>query len=297
MAYLLLPLASSLIYVVGALFLKDAAVRGVGIWRTTITTNVICGLVFSTLLLLGGRWLEPRAWIQPAATALLFLLGQVFGFIALQRGDVSVATPMLGIKVIFVALFVTLVIGERVPAPVWVAAALSSAGILFLSRGGPAGGGGTGPAIVFGALAAVAFALFDVLVQKWAPAWGAGRFLPVMMGCVALFSLPLALLGPKRLGPMPAGGWRPLLLGGFSIAFQGLMLISSLALFSKATRINVVYSARGLWSVLAVWWVGHWWGNRERDHGAAVFRIRLVGAGLLLAAIVLVVLARETSRA
>lgn len=292
MAYLLLPFAASLIYVVGALFLKDAATRGVGIWRTTIVTNVICGLVFSSLLLMGGRIPEARAWVQPAATALLFLAGQIFGFIALQRGDVSVATPMLGIKVIFVALFVTLVIGERVAPAVWVAAALSSAGILFLSRGGPSAKGGTGPAIVFGALAAAAFALFDVLVQKWAPAWGAGRFLPVMMGCVALFSLTLLGLGKSRLGEMPAGAWRPLVLGGVSIAVQGLMLITSLAVFSKATRINVVYSARGLWSVLAVWSVGHWWGNKERDQGASVFRARLVGAGLLLAAIVLVVLTR-----
>jgi hypothetical protein len=42
--------------------------------------------------------------------------------------------------------------------------------------------------------------------------------------------------------------------------------------------------------VLAVWVVGHWFGNREREQGAAVLRSRLLGAGLLLAAIVLVVL-------
>jgi len=68
-----------------------------------------------------------------------------------------------------------------------------------------------------------------------------------------------------------------------------VLLIASLALFAKATRINVVYSARGLWSVLAVWWVGHWFGNSERNQGSLVFRMRLLGAGLLLGAIVLVV--------
>jgi len=54
----------------------------------------------------------------------------------------------------------------------------------------------------------------------------------------------------------------------------------------------VVYSARGLWSVVAVWVLGPWFGNRERDRGAAVFRARLAGAALLLGAIVLAIVAR-----
>lgn len=290
MTYLVMPFAASLLYVFGALLLKDASVRGVGLWRTTIVTNLIFGAVFATLWLLGGTLPGPSAWIQPASAAALFLAGQVFALVALQRGDVSVATPVMGIKVVLVALFVTWILDERVPGSVWIAAALSSAGVVLLSRGGgSAQAGGTTPALSFGALAATAFALFDVLVQKWAPAWGAGRFLPVMMGFVSLYSLPLLALGEK---PVPTGGWRPLLLGGTLIAVQGLLLISSLALYARATTINVVYSARGLWSVALVWVVGPWFGNRERDQGGAVFRARLAGAALLLGAILLVVLER-----
>jgi drug/metabolite transporter (DMT)-like permease len=293
MAYLLLPFAASLIYVAGALFLKDASSRGVGLFRLTAFTNVFFGVVFALLWVLGGRLREPGAWVQPAITAALFLTGQVLAIVALQRGDVSVATPVMGLKVVLVALFVTLIVGERVPVAIWIAAALSSAGIVFLSRGGSTPGHGrTAPALIFGGLAAAAFALFDVLVQKWSPAWGAGRFLPIMMGFVALYSaLPLPL-GRKVLGDSVPGSWRPLLLGGLCLAVQGALLISALALYARATTINVVYSARGLWSVLAVWVVGHWFGNREREHGAAVLRTRLLGAGLLLAAIVLVVLKR-----
>jgi drug/metabolite transporter (DMT)-like permease len=230
------------------------------------------------------------AWIQPAIAAALFLAGQVFALIALQRGDVSVATPVMGLKVVLVAFFVTIIIGDRVPRVVWIAAALSSVGVIFLSRRGEGTHGvGTIPALVYGALAAAAFALFDVLVQKWSPAWGAGRFLPVMMGFVALYSVGLLAVGRE---PVPAGAWRPLLLGGLFVAVQGALFISSLALFARATTINVVYSARGLWSVVVVWAVGHWFGNRERDQGAAVLRSRLFGAALLLGAIVLVVAAR-----
>jgi len=113
-----------------------------------------------------------------------------------------------------------------------------------------------------------------------------------MMGFVALFSMGLLAVG---LEPVPEGAWRPLLLGGLFIAVQGALLITSLAVNTKstATTINVVYSARGLWSVAVVWAIGHWFGNRERDQGAAVLRARLLGAALLLGAIVLVVAVRR----
>ena len=290
MAPLLLPFAASLIYVLAALFIKKASVRGAGLLPTTVATNLIIGAAFSVLWVLGGRLPGPEAWIQPAVTAGLFVAGQLLAFVALQRGDVSVATPVLGLKVVLVAFFVTRLLGERVPPAVWAAAGLSSAGIVLLGRGGgPAGSSGTGTALVFGGLAAASFALFDVLVQKWAPSWGAGRFLPVTMGLVALFSLPLLALPSD---PVPAAAWRPLLAGGLLGAFQALLLISALALYARATTINVVYSARGLWSVGAVWVLGPWFGNRERERGAAVFRARLAGAALLLGAIVLVIAAR-----
>jgi len=290
MAYLLLPFSASLLYVFGAIYLKDASSRGVGVWRTTVVTNLIFSIIFSSLWLLGGRLPEMSAWIQPAIAAALFLAGQVAALVALQRGDVSVATPVMGLKVVLVALFVTLIIGDRVRPVVWIAAALSSVGVIFLSRRGVGSqAGGTIPALLYGALAAAAFALFDVLVQKWSPGWGAGRFLPVMMGFVGLYSLGLLALAQD---PVPAGAWRPLILGGFFVAVQGAMFISSLALFARATTINVVYSARGLWSVVVVWAIGHWFGNRERDQGSAVLRSRLFGAALLLGAIVLVVAAK-----
>jgi drug/metabolite transporter (DMT)-like permease len=293
MASLLMPLAGSLIYVFGALFLKEASMRGAGLWRTAAVVNVICAVVFAGLWPMGGRLPGIEAWGQPAAVAGLWIAGQIFALLALSLGDVSVATPVMGVKVILVALFVTAFIGDRVAPAVWIAAGLSSVGVIFLSRGGPGPAAGrTGPALLFGGLSAVTFALFDVLVQKWAPAWGPGRFLPVMMMFVAGFSTLMIPLSLRRKETVPPGAWRPLLLGGFFIAVQGVLLITALAQFSKATTINVVYSARGLWSVAAVWWVGHWFGNLERDRGPAVLRARLAGAALLLAAIVLVVFAR-----
>jgi hypothetical protein len=158
--------------------------------------------------------------------------------------------------------------------------------------GGGGGGRGSTPGraalgVVFGLLAAMAFALFDVLVQKWAPGWGAGRFLPVMMGFVAVYSVAMLLVTRQ---PIRGPGGGALWAGAACMSTQAVLLITALALYNKATAINIAYSARGLWSVLAVWLVGGWFGNQERGRGAAVLRGRLLGAALLLAAIVLAVI-------
>ncbi len=291
--YLLLPLLSAVLYVCAALFLKQAGTRGASLWAMTVVANLICAVSFSALWVLGGQMPPVSLWWQPAVVALLFLAGQVVSFLALTRGDVSVATPVLGLKVVLVAALVTLVTGEAVSGALWTAAVLSSAGIVFLNRGDD----DSTPhharlTLALGAIAAAAFALFDVLVQHWTPAWGAGRFLPVLMWMVGLASLAAVPFLRPSIGPVPRPAWRPLGLGSALIALQGLCLITALALYGQATAVNVVYSSRGLWSVLAVWWAGHWFGNAERHRGARVLGWRLAGAALLMAAVVTVVVER-----
>jgi drug/metabolite transporter (DMT)-like permease len=287
---LLLPLASALIYVVGALLIKRSNEFGVGIWRTTFVSNLTSALLFLLLLPLGGT-VNLDLWWEPVIVAGLFVLGQVCNFLSLQLGDVSVATPVLGLKIILVALFSTLLLGHNVPLVLWIAAALSSAAIALLNlTGGRGHHHHVAVTILFAGLSAAMFALFDVLVQKWSPAWGAGRFLPLMMFAAALLSLGIVPKFPAPLAATPRGAWPWLLAGCLLFALQSLLFVTTIANFGNATGANVMYSSRGLWSVVVVWVVGHWFGNQERHLGASIFRTRLIGAALMMAAIVLVLL-------
>ncbi|MEA3210531.1 MAG: hypothetical protein QOE70_3588 [Chthoniobacter sp.] len=212
--HLLFPLVASLLYVGAALFLKRAQQLGAGVLRTTFIANVAVALVFSALLPLGGKG---QAWTQlwqPALVAVLFVAGQALALLALARGDVSVATPVLGAKTIFVAWFTTLLLATRLPWQLWCAAGLSFGAIALLNRapgtGTSAGRGRLGRTIFFSMLAAAAYALFDVLVQKWAPAWGAGRFLPIMFGLSSAMSLvfvPFFREPLRELRPRPGHRW------------------------------------------------------------------------------------------
>jgi drug/metabolite transporter (DMT)-like permease len=291
-SYLLFPLASSLLYVAAALSLRRAAEARVGVWRSTFVMNAVAAVCFLPMLL-GPAGPGPTPAWQVLAVAALFVGGQALTMLALNRGDVSVATPVVGTKVVFVAIFVTLLVGDPLPIDYWVSAGMSAAGIALLSLGGrgarPAGHRHVGLTIAASLGAATCYALFDVLVRKWAPLWGIARFLPAVMGTAAALSILLMPAFEGRLRDLPLGGRRPLLLGSVFLGLQALLLVRTLGLYPDTTRINVVYNSRGLWSVVAVWLVGHWWGNTERHAGRAVMIRRVAGAVMLLGAIVVAV--------
>jgi drug/metabolite transporter (DMT)-like permease len=284
---LLFPLTSALLYVIGALLLRRAADFGVGFWRTTFVANVICAAAFSVLWLLGGKFHPQLLW-QPAAVAVLFMFGSVMNFISLDKGDVSLATPVLGIKIVLVAVFSALITGDWGRSTLWIAAVLSTSAIALLNWSRGARHHHVTLTILAAGASAASFALFDVLVQKWSPAWGVGRFPPTMLGFVAIFSCGAIPQFPSPLAAISGRAWPWLLSGSIVLAAQSVVFVSSVAAFGNATAANVVYSSRGLWSVVLVWVIGHWFGNTEQQLGSGILRWRLIGAVLMLAAIALV---------
>lgn len=286
-----LPLVSAVIYVVSVLLLKRAAELGADPWRTSAVCNWATTLAFLFLLPLGGTIPNWSALWQPAMVAAFFVAGQTLAFLALRIGDVSVATPVLGLKIVLVALFTNLLLTDRLTPALWSAAILSSVAVALLNRARASGHQRVGMTILLSGSAAATFAIFDVLVQKWSPAWGTGRFLPILMIFAGVYSLGLWWIG--RAGSVAARGvfrrgW--FLAGAAALAVQSVLFISTISLRGHATSANVLYSSRGLWSVLAVWLVGHWFDNREQQLGTRILAWRLCGAALMLTAIVLVLI-------
>jgi hypothetical protein len=295
-----LPITAAIVFVIGALLLKRASDLGADVWRTTRIINYTTAAVSLGLWTLGGTIPAPSLWWQPPVAATLFFSGQVFSLLALNTGDVSVATPVLGVKILLVALLSTVLIGDPIDARLWTAAGLSSVAIALLNidRGHPHSR--VGRTIVLAALGAASYACFDVLIQKWSPAWGTGRILPIVMICAAAYSVPLRYFDRRAFSrsadlqarqPSTSDAYRPwLVAGALPFAVQGLMFITSISIWQQVTSANVLYSSRGLWSVVGVWAIGHWFSNREQHLGARVLLWRFVGAILLMAAIVMVLL-------
>lgn len=271
-----------------ALVIKRASELGVGVWRTAFVANIVGALIFQPLWLLGGN-LPPELWWQPLVVGLLFTIGQWLSFTAIDRGDVSIVAPVLGLKILLVAILVTAFAGERLRWQLWAAAVLASLGIALLNQsGGRAAHHNVGRTILTAGLSAAVFAVFDVLVQQWAPAWGLGRFIPLVMGVSGVLSIAFVPRFRAPLSAIPRPAWPWLLIGSAALGAQSIMFVSTVAHWGHAAPANVLYSSRGLWTVLLVWAFGHWVKSREQQLGRRVLTWRLSGAFLMMSAIVLV---------
>ncbi|MFW5883503.1 MAG: hypothetical protein ACOCVG_03970 [Verrucomicrobiota bacterium] len=165
---------------------------------------------------------------------------------------------------------------------------LTALAVFLLGVGDFRGGRGTGPAILATLASAAFFGLTDALVQKWAREMGSYAFISTMFVTVAVLSFGLIPLFRGKLREIDGWAWPWLLAGTAILAVQALLLALALGLFGHATTMNILYSSRGLWSILLVLSIGPLIGNLERNAGTRILILRTSGVLLLTLAIILV---------
>lgn len=290
--YLLIPLACAFVYVVSALAVKRAGAFGVGVWRINFIANWAMFAAFVPIWFWrGGEFRDLSEYWQPAVVALTFLGGQAFVFLALSRGDVSVTTPVMGTKVIVVAFLSSLLLAGELPLKWWIGAVLSALAVALLGLGEKRGEHRrVGLTIGLASVSATCYGLGDVLMARWVPAWGAGNFFPPMFLLVGLYSFAFVPFFSASLFALSKPGWRWAGLGALLLALNNAGIVMTIGIWGKPTAVNIVYSARGLISVLMVWAVGHWFHNSEQNLGARALRFRFIGAAMMVGAIALVLI-------
>ena len=236
------------------------------------------------------------------------LFGTIFTVVAIRTGDVSLVTPVLGMKVVMVAVGSVVLIGQELSGALWWAAILASAGVFLL--GGNAffqRGAGTSAKMVLMAVgltlvSAAFFATTDVWLGGHAKAFGPLAFLSVMIVSVGGFSVvlnPVLLRGgdpaEMKLRAIPQAARKWVIGGALLVAVQAATLGLALALFRDPTGANIVYSSRGLWAVMGAWLLPALVGvpefSKERG-GTSLLLWRFSGTVLLTAGIVVAVVAR-----
>jgi drug/metabolite transporter (DMT)-like permease len=302
--HLLFPLFSSIVFVVGMIYAKNAIARGSSPWTGTFLANFWLAVSWGIFALITGRFLPVAVWWQAALVAASFVLGQVLTYLAYKHGDVSVATPIFGVKVIMVALMVSAWANEEIPGRVWIGAVLATVGVGFVQSGtrSPTATAQhdlrkTILTIVLALGAAVCMSLFDVGLQAWVfrqpnPAVLATKFLPTVFVATGLFScavLPWADR-PSRLASL--GTTKPIVIGTLLMAANALSMSWSLSAYGDATRINIVYALRGLWAVALAWALARFFGGQESHHSARVMLLRLFGAALLTASVLVALMGK-----
>jgi drug/metabolite transporter (DMT)-like permease len=284
---MLIPLGSALGYAFAAIMLKRGT-DGAGPWRVNFLTNWVQATLFSLLWIFPVEHAASVANVGHAVlSGAVFFVGQIFTFLAISRGDVSVATPVLGSKVIFVALFSAALGTETISGATWLAVLLTAVATVLLGLGHPhARRDAIVRSLVYGFSAAAFYAVTDITQQRWVHEWGFSHYVATLFLTVAILSLTLVpLLRDGR--AVPSESWRWIIAGASVLTVQACGVAWSIVTIG-ATSTNVLYNSRGLWSVVLVWTVGHWFGNAERMHGRAVMVRRFAGSLLLLGAILLI---------
>lgn len=286
--YLLIPLAAAALYAVAALCFRAASLRGAVTLRSAMVANLMLAVGvsvfadFSTLSRIGEIW-----WMV-LGLGTSFVIGQFCGLLALSFGDASIATPVISTKVVLVAFLLAAVVGEPVPAHVWVASGLALAGVFCLQSGGSGRHRRVPLTILWAGLAAAGFAGFDVMNQAFSQEVGFGRVVPPAIWFSALVSAVLLAAWKQARAPVPAAARGPLRLGALLMTAQALLIIAVIGLVGDAAGNNVVYASRGVWSVAAAAVFGTALGVRELDVPRNVLLGRIAGALLILIGIALV---------
>lgn len=302
MFHLLFPLFSSVVFVAGMSIIRRATQKGASVWTGVLFGNLWIAGFWLIVALSRKSIVPPEAWGQAAAVALFYVLGQLFTYLAFQKGDVSVATPVMGVKVLMVAFLSAVCSGVVPSSRVWGAAALASVGVALVQSSGrsrPKDSAVPGPdepvrrsgrsmaAVGLAATAAFALSLFDISLQTWGKQWESTQFLPVSFVMTAVMSLGF-IPGAKVRRQLRDSGALPLLLfGTFLMALQAMSMSYVLAAYGDATRVNIVYSLRGLWSVLLMFVLLRFGNKDARDLSGRILLCRLLGAGLLTAAVII----------
>jgi drug/metabolite transporter (DMT)-like permease len=285
--HLLFPLASSIVFVFGMMFAKKAISGGASPWTNTFLANAWLAVAWAIIGSMQEEVLPVAMWWRAAVTGLAFVAGQLLTYLAFRYGDVSVATPIFGVKVVIVAVLLSVLAREAVEARVWLGAVLATAGVAVVQAGArsPAKthltAGHAALTVFLALLAALALSLFDIGLQTWGRELGAGKFLPAVFVCTGVFSCGLLpwIDRPAKLGRLQV--IRPLVIGSLLMAMQAMSMSYALGQFGDAARINIVYALRGLWAVALAWLLARTFGGAEARHSMTVMLLRLAGAVLL----------------
>lgn len=229
-------------------------------------------------------------YIMPLAGCTVFyIFGQISFFMALKKTDASRVSPLLGLKILFLAFFFSIFIGQKFSSPQWIAVFMSMCAAIMLNW---SGGRIPWRGIMWILLACISYSLSDMNIKITIDRVAAGDTGLVIR---SLFSACLSYIICGAIGtatlmfiPRPTLKMCTAALP-FSVAWFGGMLF----LFTSFGSIgpvfgNIVQSSRGLISIILgalIAMAG--FPEIEKRVSRGVFMRRVFAGALMLAAIAL----------
>ena len=275
---------SAIIYAVAAVFSKQALSRGAGILRLSFAVNLVFLPIFSTLLVRHEVVVDWASVHQPIITGVLFFAAQIFTFSAIRVGDVSLQTPIMGTKAVFAVIIAAICGTEVVGLPMFAAAFVAMLGVGFLGFSGN-GVDRVAVSIALALLSSLFFAGTDTMVGFYAGSFGVPAFLFITFLTNALLSFGLIPFFKEPLRATPKNAWSWILTACVLMGVQALLLNYTLGRYQHVAEVNVLYSTRGLWSVIFGAVAVRIFHESGQTSQRRIYVLRFVGAFLMCVAI------------
>lgn len=286
----LLPLTSAILYTFATVFTKRAILDGAGLLRTFYITNLLAALVqFIPIAFVDTPMPGMELLKIPIFCGFLYFIGQLALFVSMRIGDVTVQIPMLGIKVVFVALFLVWITGVELQTKIMVASFITTAAVFIMGMSSVKFSRKMLYTIVLVLIANAAFAFSDCLIQINMSKVGTLWFMFFMYNTTMLFSFFVIPFFRAPLRAIPKAAWKWTLAGAAIMSLQAFILVLAMGWFKIAAAANIIYATRGVWSIVIIWFAGKFIGNDERSIGANMMLKRLAGASLMLIAVAITI--------
>lgn len=99
-------------------------------------SNVSMAIGFSFLYRPGDALLDWPLLCQPPTLSICDVIKMLLAFAAVRIGDISVATPVLGIKIVTVSVLMLAIASEPVGSMLWIASNAAAIGVALIQRTG-----------------------------------------------------------------------------------------------------------------------------------------------------------------
>lgn len=275
---------SAILYAVAAVFSKQALSRGAGILRLSFAVNLVFLPIFSTVLFLHEGVIDWASIHQPIITGVIFFAAQIFTFSAIRVGDVSLQTPIMGTKAVFAVIIAAVCGTEVIGLPMFAAAFVAMLGVAFLGFSGN-GADRVGISITLALLSSLFFAGTDTMVGFYADSFGVPAFLFITFVTNTLLSFGLIPFFKESMRTIPRKAWPWMLVACLLMGTQALLLNYTLGRYQHVAEVNVLYSTRGLWSVVFGAFAVRMFQQSSETNQRRIYILRFTGALLMCLAI------------
>jgi len=289
--YHILALLCALSSSVGNIYAKRSVKEGATSIQVALFSNMFTPILFIPALIITKATFNWGEIIYPVIMGVSLYLGMILSYLALRLGDVSIQTPILGSKIIFITLFTVLLGLDKLKLTTLIAAALTFIAILMI--GYVKGEGRKGNAmlsVLVGLASVILFVVTDIIIQEKSYVFGKLSFVFVGTVITATLLLCTAYIQKSGFRAIKKKTVKWLSLTAFFNCTQSALIAYSLSFFGHAAEFNIIQATRGFWVVALVWLFGGFFGVNESNTGGFVMLRRMVGALIMLFSVLLIML-------